>query len=416
MITLSGAIQIQKYADARIIFIDTETSNWSYEPKTGQYYWHRFYASQPDLNYDNPTVQEEMIHILRHWLEMGIDGFRVDAVPYLFEREGTNGENLPETHAFLKKVRSMIDAEYPGRILLCEANQWPRDVEHYFGDGDECQMAFQFPVMPRIYLGLIEGTSEPIRWALNQTDRLKENCQWCTFLRNHDELTLEMVTEAERIQMWNHYAPQKRMRSNLGIRRRLASLLDNDRRKIELANSILFTIPGTPILYYGDEIGMGDNIHLHDRNGLRTPMQWDATAQAGFSSNPHLYAPLIKSVGFTPDVVNVDAQMKDPNSLWHTLQKMIQIRKQHPVLATDQIEWMELTDPQLAVYTRKNADEEILVIQNLSNDSIHLSTELIQKMKNYHPLLTSQTSDYGILDTGVEMNPYGYIWAVKALH
>ena len=274
----------QKYSDARIIFVDTEPSNWTLDETTGEYYWHRFYASQPDLNYDNPVVADKMIDILKYWMDMGIDGFRADAVPYLFEREGTNCENLPETHDYLKRVRRVLDEDYPGTILLGEANQWPWDLRPYFGGdendpsvpGDEFHMAFHFPVMPRIFKALKLGDTTDILDIMDRTPSIPENCQWCVFLRNHDEVTLEMVTEEDRQLMWELYAPDERMRLNLGIRRRLAPLLDNDRRKIELANAILFSLPGAPIIYYGDEIGMGDNIWLFDRNGVRTPMQWTA--------------------------------------------------------------------------------------------------------------------------------------------
>jgi maltose alpha-D-glucosyltransferase / alpha-amylase len=283
----------EKYKDARIIFVDTETSNWTWDEQAGQYFWHRFYASQPDLNFDNLKVQEEMLNVARFWLDLGIDGFRADAVPYLFEREGTNCENLPETHVYLKKLRKFMDEHYPERILLCEANQWPEDVRPYFGDGDEFHMGFHFPIMPRIYMALKKGRFEDMQQIMQRTPPIPENCQWCTFLRNHDELTLEMVTEEERQWMWKEYAPDPRMKLNLGIRRRLAPLLDNDRRKIELANSLLFTLPGAPIVYYGDEIGMGDNLDLFDRNGVRTPMQWDDSPNAGFT-NVTPFAELVK--------------------------------------------------------------------------------------------------------------------------
>jgi maltose alpha-D-glucosyltransferase/alpha-amylase len=274
----------QKYRDARIIFIDSQASNWAYDPQSGQYYWHRFFSHQPDLNYDNPEVQQAMLDVVRFWLDLGVDGFRADAVPYLFEREGTSCENLPETHAYLKRLRAFIEDNYPGRILLSEANQWPEDTRAYFGGGDEFHMAFHFPAMPRIFMALARGDRQPILDILARTPPIPESCQWCNFLRCHDELTLEMVSEEERAFMWDFYAPEPRMRLNLGIRRRLAPLLDNDRRKIELANSILFTMPGSPIIYYGDEIGMGDNIWLEDRDGVRTPMQWSGEENAGFST------------------------------------------------------------------------------------------------------------------------------------
>src|SRR5690606_30198529 len=264
-----------KYADARIIFLDTEPSNWAYSATTHEYYWHRFYSTQPDLNYDNPRVQEEMLRVLKFWLDLGVDGFRLDAVPYLFEREGTNCENLPETHEFLKKVRKLVDEHYPGRLLLAEANQWHQDLLPYFGSGDELQMCFNFPLMPRLFMALAKQDKTPIIEVMNQMPSIPPGCQWATFLRNHDELTLEMVTPEEREFMWNYYAPEYSQRINLGIRRRLAPLLENDRARLELMHSLLFTLPGTPVLYYGDEIGMGDNVGLPDRNGVRTPMQWE---------------------------------------------------------------------------------------------------------------------------------------------
>lgn len=403
----------QVYKDARIIFIDSEKSNWSFEPNTGQYYWHRFYSSQPDLNYDNPAVQEEMIKVMRFWLDLGIDGFRADAVPYLFERESTNCENLPETHEFLKKIRSVVEKDYPGRILLCEANQWPRDVVHYFGKGDEFQMAFQFPVMPRIFLGMINGLSEPIRWALSQTGTIPESCQWCTFLRNHDELTLEMVTAEERKIMWDNYAPQKRMRSNLGIRRRLATLLDNDRRKIELAYSILFTIPGTPIIYYGDEIGMGDNIYLHDRNGVRTPMQWDSSHTAGFSTSAKLFSPLIKTEGYDPVHVNVKDQQSQPDSLWHVIHKMIITRKLYPFLANERIDWVVCKNPHFAAYKRVSDNVEILVIQNLSSETQKCEVPESANLSNYAELIHSPAGHAFFAVNQLTLEPYEYFWGIR---
>ena len=321
----------QEYRDARVIFLDTETSNWTLDPQSGQYYWHRFYSSQPDLNFDNPRVQEEMLDIVRFWLDLGIDGFRLDAVPYLFEREGTNCENLPETHAFLKRLRQQVEMEFPGQILLCEANQWPNDVRPYFGDGDECHMGFHFPLMPRLFMALKKGHMDDVAEVLEHTPPLPEGCQWCTFLRNHDELTLEMVTDSDREWMWSEYAPLAAMQLNLGIRRRLAPLLDNDTRRIELAHSILFTLPGTPIIYYGDELGMGDNLELPDRNGLRTPMQWDDSANAGFSDGKPCIALVAGPLG--PAFVNVESQHAQRGSLLNALRRMITVRKAHPELS-----------------------------------------------------------------------------------
>ncbi|MBN1678816.1 MAG: maltose alpha-D-glucosyltransferase [Anaerolineae bacterium] len=317
----------QKYRHARIIFIDTETSNWTYDETTAEYYWHRFYSQQPDLNYDNPDVQQEMLDIITYWLDLGIDGFRVDAAPYLIEREGTNCENLPETHDYIKRMRAHVDNRWPGRILLAEANQWPEDVRPYFGDNDEFNMAFHFPLMPRLYMALKQRSRKCIVDILQRTPEIPALAQWCIFLRNHDELTLEMVTEEERQFMWEQYAPEPRMRQNLGIRRRLASLLDNDRRQIELLNALLFSLPGAPIIYYGDEIGMGDDVWRHDRNGLRTPMQWKNTKHGGFSDADTLYEAVLDDDVFGYQHLNVQQQKVDPDSLWNTLRHMLRVRK-----------------------------------------------------------------------------------------
>ena len=390
----------QKFAGTRIIFLDSEPSNWTWDEKTRQYYWHRFYASQPDLNYDNPKVQAEMLNVERFWLDLGVDGFRADAVPYLFEREGTSCENLPETHTYLKKLRAFMDENYPGRILLCEANQWPEDVRPYFGDGDEFQMGFHFPIMPRIYMGLKKGNVSDLLEIINRTPAIPENCQWCTFLRNHDELTLEMVTAEERQWMWEQYAPEPRMRLNLGIRRRLAPLLDNDRRKIELANSLLFTLPGSPVIYYGDEIGMGDNIWLDDRNGVRTPMQWDDSANGGFTrAKP--FAPLLAGQ-YSPEHVNIAAQMADPDSLLQAMRRMIAARKQHHVFGCGSFEWVDAGTNSIAAYTRKYQDETMLILNNLSDQkqTVHLPfSEATNILSNETTPLESLT-----------LQPYQYLW------
>ncbi len=359
----------QRYKEARIIFLDTEPSNWTWDEAAGQYFWHRFYSSQPDLNYDNPAVQEEMIRVMQYWLDIGVDGFRADAVPYLYEREGTNCENLPETHAYLKRLRRFLDEHYPDRILLCEANQWPEDVREYFGDDDEFHMGFHFPVMPRIFMSLKRGDIEPLVWILNQTPPIPENCQWCTFLRNHDELTLEMVTEEERQWMWQQYAPEPRMRLNLGIRRRLAPLLDNDRRRIELANSLLFTLPGSPILYYGDEIGMGDNIWLKDRDGVRTPMQWTDGLNGGFSTAPReaLYNPVISEAPYSPQYVNVANARSDPGSLFNVIKRMIQVRKAHLAFGLGGFRWVDPGTSAVAGYLRTYGEETLLCLNNVSD-------------------------------------------------
>jgi maltose alpha-D-glucosyltransferase/alpha-amylase len=394
----------QKYKDARIIFLDTEPSNWTWDEKAGQFYWHRFYASQPDLNFDNPKVQDEMFNVARFWLDLGIDGFRADAVPYLFEREGTNCENLPETHAFLKTLRTFIDKNYPGRILLCEANQWPEDVRPYFGDGDEFNMGFHFPIMPRIFMAIKKGRIDDVVEILRRTPPIPENCQWCTFLRNHDELTLEMVTEEERQWMWEQYAPDARMKLNLGIRRRLSPLFDNDRRKIQLANSLLFTLPGSPIIYYGDEIGMGDNLDLPDRNGVRTPMQWDKSINAGFTTGKP-YMELVEGrLGYQH--INVASQLADKNSLFQSIRRMVNIRKQHPALGRGAMEWVITDNPSFAVYTRRYHDDDLLIINNLGStaQSISLPFEL---HGDYVDLISNEVQIIGSL---VTLQPYTYLW------
>jgi maltose alpha-D-glucosyltransferase/alpha-amylase len=413
----------QKYSGARIIFLDTEKSNWTWDETAGQYYWHRFYSCQPDLNFDNPAVRAEMINVMRFWLELGIDGFRADAVPYLFEREGTNCENLPETHAYLKEIRRVLEKEYPGRILLAEANQWPEDTRAYFGNGDEFNMGFHFPVMPRIYMALRKGDRTPLVWILGRTPPIPSNCQWCTFLRNHDELTLEMVTEEERQWMWQEYAPEPRMRLNLGIRRRLAPLLDNDRRKIELANSLLFTLPGSSILYYGDEIGMGDNIWLDDRNGVRTPMQWSGAKNAGFSSaTPEkLYLPVIDDPVYGPGRVNVTAELALPNSLLNTLHRRITTRKNHPAFGRGSFSWVECDNLAIAAYLREYGEDRLLVVNNLSDKKqpVTLTLQLKQPQpwdllappKTTTPLKFPESRfvvDKDLLS--FEMEPYEYLW------
>ncbi|MDR3577521.1 MAG: maltose alpha-D-glucosyltransferase [Anaerolineaceae bacterium] len=368
----------QHYRDARIIFLDTEKSNWTWNEQAGQYYWHRFYACQPDLNYDNPAVQQEMLHVIRFWLEMGLDGFRADAVPYLFERDGTNCENLPETHQFLKTLRRFVDENFPGRVLLAEANQWPEDVRPYFGESDEFQMNFHFPVMPRIFMALCQEDRSAIVDILQRTPPIPADCQWVTFLRNHDELTLEMVTEQERQFMWEQYAPEPRARLNLGIRRRLAPLLDNDIDKITLAYSLLFTLPGSPIIYYGDEIGMGDNIWLNDRDGVRTPMQWDASPTAGFSSTrpERFYSALISDERFGYPLVNVANQRQNPDSLWNTLRRMIAVRKQHQAFGRGDNRFVLVDNPSVLAYLRSDPVERILAVHNLSSTPRTINVDL----------------------------------------
>ena len=338
----------KKYQDTRIIFLDTEASNWSWDPVAQAYFWHRFYAHQPDLNFDNPRVLEAVLDTMRYWLDMGVDGLRLDAIPYLIEREGTNCENLPETHGVIKKIRAALDARYPDRMLLAEANQWPEETAPYFGDGDECHMAFHFPLMPRMYMALAQEDRHPITDIMRQTPEIPEGCQWAIFLRNHDELTLEMVTDKERDYLWSFYAAERRARINLGIRRRLAPLLENDRRKIELLNSLLLSMPGTPVLYYGDEIGMGDNIYLGDRDGVRTPMQWSPDRNGGFSrADPaRLFLPAIQDPIYGFDAVNVEAQLRSPASLLNWMRRMIAIRRTHQALGRGSLRFLYPGEPQ----------------------------------------------------------------------
>jgi trehalose synthase len=401
----------KKYSQARIIFVDTERSNWTWDEAAGQYFWHRFYSSQPDLNFDNPAVRAEFMRIIRFWLDLGVDGFRVDAVPYLFEREGTNCENLSETHVLLKDFRRFIDQNYPGRILLCEANQEPREVRDYLGEGDEFHMAFDFPLMPRIFMALRSGKASPIEWALTHTPAIPGNCQWCTFLRNHDELTLEMVTEEQRQWMWEQYAPDPRMRLNLGIRRRLAPLLDNNQHKIGLAFSLLFTLPGSPIIYYGDEIGMGDNIHLPDRNGVRTPMQWEPGLNAGFSEAGTIYSPVNIVPPYHPEKVNVMGEFSESGSLWSRIRAMISLRKGHPALSCGSLTLVDCGSPAVAAYLRTQGQERVLVVQNLSPAPQEVAYSLPgNEPAKVTDLLTGQTVDK-IGGTGsLILQPYEYRW------
>ncbi|HEV7766852.1 MAG TPA: maltose alpha-D-glucosyltransferase [Thermoanaerobaculia bacterium] len=357
-----------KYKDARIIFKDFETSNWAWDPVAKAYYWHRFFSHQPDLNFDNPAVHEALFRALDFWMDLGVDAFRLDAIPYLYEREGTTCENLPETHVFLKKIRRYMDEKYPGRVLLAEANQWPEDSLPYFGDGDECHMAFHFPVMPRMYMSLAMEDRFPIIDIMNQTPPIPENCQWAIFLRNHDELTLEMVTDEDRDYMWRTYAKDVQARINLGIRRRLAPLLENHRGRIHLMNGLLFSFPGTPIVYYGDEIGMGDNIWLGDRNGVRTPMQWSSDRNAGFSrANPQqLFLPVIIDPQYHYEQVNVEAQQSNQYSLLWWTKRLMAMRKRYKALGRGSMEFLHTENRKILAYVRRYEDEVILVVANLS--------------------------------------------------
>jgi maltose alpha-D-glucosyltransferase / alpha-amylase len=404
----------KKYEDARIIFTDTEKSNWTWDPVAKQYFWHRFFSHQPDLNYDNPAVLHEVLKIMEHWLDMGVDGLRVDAIPYLVEREGTSCENLPETHDVMKAVRATIDHSYAGRMILAEANQWPTDVRAYFGDGDECHMAFHFPLMPRIYMALRQEDRLPITDIMAQTPAIPDNCQWGLFLRNHDELTLEMVTDEERDYMYLAYSADPRMRINIGIRRRLAPLVDNNRRRIELLNSLLFSFPGTPILYYGDEIGMGDNIYLGDRNGVRTPMQWSGDRNAGFSrANPaRLYSPVVMDPVWGYEAVNVEAQQSDQSSLLNWMRNMIALRKLFRVFGRGTLRFLEPANRKILAYLRELDGETVLCVANLSRFAQPVQLDLAQldgmipvEMLGYVEFPPIEKSPYALT-----LAPYGFLW------
>jgi maltose alpha-D-glucosyltransferase/alpha-amylase len=403
-----------RYRDARIIFVDTEVSNWTWDPIAGQYYWHRFFSHQPDLNYDNPEVQDAMLGVLRFWLDLGIDGFRLDAVPYLFEREGTNCENLPETHAYLKRIRAEIDAGYPDRVLLAEANQWPTDVVHYFGEGDECHMAFQFPVMPRLFMAIRREDATPVIDIMEQTPPIPENAQWGLFLRNHDELTLEMVSEEERDFMWAEYASDPRMKLNLGIRRRLAPLLDNGRDEIELMTAILFSLPGSPVLYYGDEIGTGDNIYLGDRDGVRTPMQWTGDRNGGFSRADfaQLYLPPLMDPVYGYQAVNVEAQLRTPTSLLRWVHRFIALRQAHPVFSLGTYESLRPANPRVLAHIRRYEDDIALCAHNLSRTAQAVELDLSKYAGMVPEEMVGETPfpRIGELPYLLTFGPRGFYW------
>jgi maltose alpha-D-glucosyltransferase/alpha-amylase len=404
----------KQYADARVIFVDTEESNWTFDPVRRQFYWHRFFSHQPDLNYANPDVQRDMIDVLRFWLDLGIDGFRLDAVPYLFEAEGTNCENLPETHEFLRRCRKVIDDEFPGRVLLAEANQWPADVVEYFGDGDECHMAFHFPLMPRIFMAVRRESRFPISEILAHTPEIPANCQWGIFLRNHDELTLEMVTDEERDYMYAEYAKDPRMRANVGIRRRLAPLLENDRNQIELFTALLLSLPGSPVLYYGDEIGMGDNIWLGDRDGVRTPMQWTPDRNAGFSqANPgRLYLPAIQDHVYGYQSVNVEAQKEESASLLNWSRTMLAVRRRHEAFAAGSLRELGGSNPSVLAFVRIHGDDVVLCVNNLSRFPQPIELNL-QQWAGYTPIeLTGhvQFPNIGQLPYLLTLPGHGFYW------
>jgi maltose alpha-D-glucosyltransferase/alpha-amylase len=404
----------QRYRDARIIFIDSEPSNWSWDPVAKAYFWHRFFHHQPDLNFDNPAVRQEMLDTLHYWLDKGLDGFRCDAVPYLFEREGTNGENLPETHAYLRALRQAVDQRYPDRILLAEANQWPSAVRAYFGAGDEFHMAFHFPLMPRIFLAVRHGDRRPITDIFLHTPPIPANCQWCLFLRNHDELTLEMVSEEERRHLYYAYGHDQRMRLNLGIRRRLAPLLDNDRRKIELLVSLLFTLPGSPILYYGDEIGMGDNIYLGDRNGVRTPMQWTGDRNAGFSQadTARLFLPLIVDPVYGYQAINVEAQLRSPASLLHWMKRIIAVRKKTRVFGRGSLTFLRPANDSVLAHVREWEGETVLLVHNLSGAAQPVELDLRRYARHVPVELLGETRfpPVGERPYFLSLAPYSSYW------
>ena len=404
----------QRYLGTRIIFTDTEKSNWAWDPEAGAYYWHRFFSHQPDLNFDNPRVLWAMVQVMRRWLDLGVDGFRLDAVPYLCERDGTINENLPETHAVIKKLRAELDAYAPGKVLLAEANQWPEDVQHYFGDGDECHMAYHFPLMPRIYMAIAQEDRFPIADILRQTPDIPANCQWAMFLRNHDELTLEMVTDVERDYLWSTYAADTRARINLGIRRRLAPLMDNDRRKIELMNSLLLSLPGTPIIYYGDEIGMGDNIYLGDRNGVRTPMQWTPDRNGGFSrcDPAKLYLPPIMDPVYGYQAVNVEAQSRSLSSLLSWMKRMIAVRKTTQVFGRGTLAFIRPANRAVLVYLRQFGDEVILCVANLSRmaQAVDIDLSPWRGRVPVEMLGKARFKRIGDAPFVVTLAPYGFFW------
>jgi maltose alpha-D-glucosyltransferase/alpha-amylase len=404
----------QHYQDARIIFVDTERSNWTWDPVAQAYYWHRFFQHQPDLNYDNPAVVREMLAVLDFWLDLGIDGFRLDAVPYLVERDGTNCENLPETHTLIKAFRKHVDSKPPARMLLAEANQPPAEVRAYFGDGDECHMAYHFPLMPRIFMSLHLEDRQPITDVMERTPAIPENCQWALFLRNHDELTLEMVTDDERDYMYLAYSLDPQARLNVGIRRRLAPLVGNSRQRIELLVSLLFSFPGTPIIYYGDEIGMGDNLYLGDRNGVRTPMQWTGDRNAGFSrADPaRLYSPVIMDAVYGYPAVNVEAQESDGASLLYWMRNMIRMRRLFKVFGRGTMEFLSPSNRKVLVYVRRYRDDVILCVTNLSRtvQPAELDLSGFAGLQPVEMLGYTEFPTIGALPYFLTLGPYGFYW------
>ena len=403
-----------RYEGVPIIFVDTETSNWAWDPVSKSYYWHRFFSHQPDLNFDNPEVLEALWGIMRFWLDLGIDGFRFDAVPYLVEREGTACENLPETHAIIRDLRKRLDLAYPGKMLLAEANNWPVNVRAYFGNGDEFHTAFHFPLMPRMFMSVKLEDRKPIIDIFDQTPEIPDNCQWCIFLRNHDELTLEMVTDIERDYMYDEYAVDKTMRINRGIRRRLAPMMDNDRRRIELLNGLLMSMPGTPIVYYGDEIGMGDNIYLGDRNGVRTPMQWDGDANAGFSAaDPErLYSPVISNAVYGYQAINVESQKRSEHSLLRWMKSLIKLRNSFQVFGRGSILFLKPANHRVLAYVRQFGEETVLIVNNLSSSAQAVELDM-RRFKGYIPIEMFGRNlfpRFGEAPYLLTLGPYQFYW------
>jgi maltose alpha-D-glucosyltransferase/alpha-amylase len=404
----------RKYKDARVIFTDSEKSNWTWDPVARAYYWHRFFSHQPDLNYENPEVRAEMLKVMRFWLDRGIDGFRVDAAPYLFEREGTSCENLPETHAYLKELRAAIDKDYEGRVLLAEANQLPAEVRPYFADGDECHMAFHFPLMPRIFISLRKEVRGPIVDVLRETPSIPDSCQWALFLRNHDELTLEMVSPEEREYMLSEYAHDPRMKVNLGIRRRLSPLLGFGRRRMELLSSLILSLPGSPVIYYGDEIGMGDNIYLGDRHGVRTPMQWSSDRNAGFSTaDPErLYAQPVLNPVYSYQAINVESQQRLEGSLLHWVKRLIGIRKKHPAFGRGSMELLEPMNQKVLCYLRRHEEEVLLVLVNLSRYAQPFQLDL-RRFKGWIPVELFGNTRFPVIGEEpyvMSLAAHGFLW------
>lgn len=403
---------VHKYEDVRIIFVDTEISNWTWCDQSNKYYWHRFFHHQPDLNFDNPKVREEMKNVIKFWLDLGLDGFRADAVPYLFEREGTNCENLQETHDYLKEIRKFIDENYDNKILLAEANQWPEDLIPYFSNGDEFHMAFNFPLMPRMFMAIKQEHHGPIVDIVKSTPKIPDNCQWAIFLRNHDELTLEMCTDEERDYMYDKYAKDKQMKCNIGIRRRLAPLLDNDLRKIVLLYAILFSLPGAPVIYYGDEIGMGDNIYLGDRDGVRTPMQWNDDRNAGFSKakSSMLYAPVNMDPEYNYNAKNVDTQRNHPNSLFNWIKLFIKIRKKFHLFGSGELQFIYPENKKILVFLRQFNSKTILCVFNMADTAQPVEIDL-HDYNGYIPIELMGSTPFpkiGEWSYFLTLSPYGY--------